>query len=224
MALYRPFPRPRDHPAGADGIRRRLLRSSLRLALAVSLASGLSFGLTACSSDKPSFHNTDVTGSGIAKDGFSLTDQDGKARTLADYRGKVAVVFFGFTHCPDVCPTTMVEMAEVMKLLGARADDVQVLFVTVDPERDTPELLRKYVPAFDPRFVGLWGDPDTIARTAKDFKVFYQKTQVSSSGSYSIDHTAGSYVFDRQGKVRLFVRHGGDVQALADDIGRLLAG
>ena len=210
-------------PGTLDHGRRRIATALGRLALALPVAGVLSIG-AGCSSDKPSFHNTDITGSDIGKNGFSLIDQNGHARTLADYRGKVAVVFFGFTHCPDVCPTTMIELAEVMKKLGPRADDVQVLFITVDPERDTPELLRQYVPAFDPRFVGLSGDPDAIARTARDFKVFYQKSRISSSGSYSMDHTAGSYVFDRQGNVRLFVRHGGDVEGLAEDIGRLLKG
>lgn len=198
--------------------RRAVVRAVALGALAVTLSAGLA----GCDRGGPQFHNTDITGSGFAKDGFELTDHTGKARTLADYRGKVVVVFFGFTHCPDVCPTTLVEMAEALKLLGARADQVQVLFVTVDPERDTPEMLAKYVPAFDPSFVGLWGDPDTIARTAKSFKVFYQKTETSSSGSYSIDHTAGSYVFDREGNLRLFTRHGGGAQKLADDLGLLL--
>ena len=197
-------------------------RGALRAVAACAAVAALAGGLAACDLGGPTFQNTDVTGSGIAKDDFTLTDHTGAKRSLADYRGKVVVVFFGFTHCPDVCPTTLVEMAEAMKLLGPRADRVQVLFITVDPERDTPELLGKYVPAFDPRFVGLWGDPDTIARVAKDFKVFYQKTQPSSTGSYSIDHTAGSYVFDAEGRLRLFTRHGGGPKPLADDIGLLL--
>ena len=205
-------------PLSRDPVR----RGFLRLALSPLLLAGLGVGLAGCENEAQRFNNTDVTGSGIAKNGFELVDHTGTPRTLADYRGKVVVVFFGFTHCPDVCPTTMVEMAEAMKLLGSRADEVQVLFVTVDPERDTPELLAKYVPAFDPRFVGLWGEPEAIARTAKDFKVFFQKTKESASGSYSVDHTAGSYVFDRDGNVRLFTRHGGGPEPLAEDIGRLL--
>ncbi len=200
-------------------VRRRLLRTALGGALAASLPL-----IAACDRGAKAFKNTDVTGSDIAKSGFELIDHSGAPRTLQDYRGKVVVVFFGFTHCPDVCPMTLVEMAEAMKLLGEKSDRVQVLFVTVDPERDSPELLSKYVPAFDPRFVGLWGEPDQIARTAKDFKVFYQKTQVSSSGSYSIDHTAGSYVFDPQGRLRLFLRHGVGAEPLAEDITRLLNG
>ena len=204
-------------------IRSTSRRGAIRLAGALGIAAMLGAGLAACDRGGPTFHNTDVTGSGIAKDGFELTDHTGATRRLADYRGKVVVMFFGFTHCPDVCPTTLVETAEAMKLLGPKAEKVQVLFVTVDPERDTPEMLAKYVPAFDPRFVGLWGDPETISRTAKDFKVFYQKTQQSSTGSYSIDHTAGSYIFDQEGQLRLFTRYGVGAKALADDIGQLLA-
>jgi protein SCO1/2 len=196
----------------------------LRLPLAAVLAAGLALATAGCDNAEQRFNHTDITGSGIARNGFELVDHTGTPRSLADYRGKVVVVSFGFTHCPDVCPTTLVELSEAMKLLGARADQVQVLFVTVDPERDTPELLAKYVPAFDPRFVGLTGEPEAIARTAKEFKVFYQKTKPSATGSYSVDHTAGSYVFDRDGNARLFTRHGGGPEALAEDIGRLLGG
>ncbi len=170
-----------------------------------------------------SFKNTDVTGLGYAKD-FTLTDHNGKQRTLADFKGKAVVVFFGFTHCPDVCPTTMAEMSSVMKALGPQADRVQVLFITVDPERDTPELLAKYVPSFDPRFLGLTGDKAAIETVAKEFRVFYQKSPGKEPGSYSMDHTAGSYVFDPQGRIRLFVRHGQGVEPLVHDIGILLSG
>lgn len=169
----------------------------------------------------PSFQNTDLTGLDYAKD-FALTDHSGKQRTLADYRGKVVVLFFGFTHCPDVCPTTMAEMAAVMKELGAAGDGVQVLFVTLDPERDTQALLAEYVPAFDKRFVGLWGDTAATARTAKDFKVFYAKVPGGEPGSYTIDHTAGSYVFDRNGKLRLFLRHGQGAAPIVHDLRQLL--
>jgi protein SCO1/2 len=199
-----------------------LRRAMLRMAAAAAFGAVFSFGLAGCDSTEPSFHNTDITGADIAKNGLELVDHTGAERTLEDYRGKVVVVFFGFTQCPDVCPTTLVELSEVMKLLGDRADEVQVLFVTVDPERDTPELLAKYVPAFDPRFVGLWGDSEAIARTAKDFKVFYQKSKETSPGSYSVDHTAGTYIFDPDGRVRLFAKHGVGPQPLAEDIARLL--
>lgn len=172
--------------------------------------------------DKPvSFKNTDLTGLDYAKD-FALTDHNGKARTLADFKGKVVVVFFGFTHCPDVCPTTLAEMASVMKQLGPQADDVQVLMITVDPERDTQELLAQYVPAFDKRFLGLRGTPEQTAQVAKEFKVFYAKVPGKEPGSYTMDHTAASYVFDRNGKVRLFVRYGQGAEPLVHDIRQLL--
>jgi protein SCO1/2 len=163
-----------------------------------------------------------VTGLDYAK-GFSLTDHTGKPRTLADYKGKVVLVFFGYTQCPDVCPTTMAEMASVMQKLGPQADQVQVLFITLDPERDTPALLSSYVPAFDKRFVGLYGTPEQTAKVAKDFKVFYSKVPGKEPGSYTIDHTAGSYVFDREGRLRLFIRHGGGADPIVHDIRQLLS-
>ena len=183
----------------------------------------LSMLLWGCS-DKapaPSFKNTDLTGLGYAQD-FALTDHNGKARTLADFKGKVVVMFFGYTQCPDVCPTTMVEMANVMKELGPDADQVQVLFVTVDPERDTQALLAQYVPVFDPRFLGLYGDAQATAKVAKEFKLFYAKVEGKTPGSYTVDHTAGSYVFDRNGKIRLFVRHGIGPEPIVHDLKQLL--
>ncbi len=181
--------------------------------------------LTAC--DKPQtpkvpFANTDVTGLDYAK-GFTLTDHTGKRRTLADFKGKVVVVFFGYTHCPDVCPTTLVEMAGIMKTLGPGAARLQVLFITLDPERDTPELMASFVPAFDPSFLGLWGEQPDIDKAAKDFKVFAQKIQSKDGKNYTIDHTAGNYVFDDQGHIRLFVRHGLGGDGLFKDLQRLLA-
>lgn len=196
-------------------IRRRVALSLLCLPVLPTLAG--------CDQGKPSFLNTDITGADFAKE-FALTGHDGKPYTLGSFQGKVVVVFFGFTFCPDVCPTTMVEMAEVMKKLGDKASDVQVLFITVDPERDTQELLSKYVPAFDSRFLGLRGTPEQTAATAKAFKVFYQKVDGKTPGSYTIDHTAGSYVFDKQGRVRLFIKHGQGVEPLAKDLSKLLAG
>lgn len=195
----------------------------------------LSAGLLLAACDKPgesmqmilspaqsTFKNTDVTGLDYAKD-FALTDHNGKPRSLADFKGKAVVVFFGYTHCPDVCPTTMSEMAAVMQQLGPQADRVQVLFITVDPERDTQELLSKYVPAFDPRFLGLTGDKAATEKVAKDFKVFYQKVAGKEAGSYSMDHTAGSFVFDPQGRIRLFVRHGQGAEPIAHDLKLLLS-
>ena len=189
-----------------------------------ALALGLSLTLAGCdklTASPPSFKNTDLTGLDYARD-FALTDHTGKARTLADFKGKVVVLFFGFTQCPDVCPTTMAELSQVMKQLGPQADQVQVLFVTVDPERDTQLLLSQYVPAFDKRFLGLYGDAAATAKVAKEFKVFYAKVEGSTPGNYSMDHTAASYVFDRNGKIRLFVRHGQGAEPLVHDIKQLL--
>ena len=190
-------------------------------ALAFSMALGLS-GCDKLASKPASFQNTDVTGLQYAQD-FALTDQNGKPRTLADFKGKVVVMFFGYTQCPDVCPTTMAELAGVMKELGPLADQVQVLFVTVDPERDTQVLLAQYVPAFDKRFLGLYGDAAATAKVAKEFKVFYAKVPGKEPGSYSMDHTAGSYVFDKNGKVRLFLRHGQGAAPIVHDLKQLLS-
>jgi protein SCO1/2 len=190
--------------------------------LAVPLSSAALAAACSRSDERPRFRNTDITGAEFARS-FSLTGHDGQPRTLDSFKGKVVTVFFGFTQCPDVCPTTLAEMAEVMKLLGPDADRVQALFVTVDPERDTPELLSKYVPAFDPRFLGLYGSADEIARTAREFRVFYQKVPGKAPGQYQVDHTAASFVFDPQGKVRLYVKYGQGAEPLAHDI-RLLLG
>ncbi len=181
----------------------------------------LVFALTGCVPSPDSFKNTDVTGSDCCQD-FRLTDHRGQVRTLADFRGKVVVMFFGYTQCPDVCPTTMMEMTAVLQQLGADAQRVQMLFVTVDPERDTRELLSHYVPAFHPSFIGLYGDLETTARTAKAFRVFYQKQPGPTPTSYTVDHTAGSYVFDPQGRVRLFARYGDGGANLAADLRMLL--
>lgn len=179
--------------------------------------------LTACGAGAPKFDASDVTGSSFGHD-FSLEDPDGKRRTLADFRGKAVVVFFGYTQCPDVCPATLATLAEAMKRLGADADRVQVLFVTVDPERDTPELLKQYVPAFDPRFLGLRGDADATARTAKEFRIIYQKVPGATPGTYTMDHSAGSYVFDPQGRLRLFVSNGQGPDVYTHDLRELLRG
>jgi protein SCO1/2 len=168
------------------------------------------------------FQNTDLTGLDYARD-FALTDHTGKPRTLADFKGKVVVMFFGYTQCPDVCPTTMAEMANVVKELGPAGKDVQVLFVTIDPERDTQQLLASYVPAFNPTFLGLYGDAAATARVAKEFKVFYAKVPGSTPENYSMDHTAGSYVFDRNGKLRLFLRHGKGAASIVPDLRQLLS-
>jgi len=192
------------------------------LTVLVMLLSVLAAGCDKLTNKPLAFNNTDVTGLDYAK-GFSLTDHTGKPRTLQDFKGKLVVLFFGYTQCPDVCPTTMAEMAAVMKDLGPASKDVQVLFVTLDPERDTQELLAAYVPAFHPSFIGLYGDKEATARTAKEFKVFYAKEPSGDDPkNYTVDHTAGSYVFDREGKLRLFVRHGNGPGPLAADLRQLL--
>jgi protein SCO1 len=179
------------------------------------LALVLALVLGACTSSGPSFKNTDVTGVDYAK-GFRLTDHTGKPRTLEDFRGKAVVVFFGYTHCPDVCPATLLELRQTLDKLGEEKSRVQVVFITVDPERDTPAHLAKYVPEFDPGFIGLSGSPEETARVAKDFKVFSQKVPGSSADSYTVDHTAGIYVFDPKGQLRLFARPGRPADLAAD--------
>ena len=149
-------------------------------------------------------------------------DHNGKPRTLADFRGKVVVVFFGYTQCPDVCPTTLSDLAAALQKLGADANRVQVLFVTVDPERDTPELLSHYVPAFNPTFLGLSGDAAATAATAREFKILYQKQPGSTPGSYAMEHSAGTFIFDPQGRLRLFASHGQGPDVFAHDVRELL--
>ena len=178
--------------------------------------------MSACSPAKPQFENTDITGADFARD-FQLFDAAGRPHALADYKGRAVVIFFGYTQCPDVCPTTMADLRTVMQALGPDAERVQVLFVTLDPERDTPALLAQYVPAFDPRFVGLHGDEAATARTAKEFKIFYQRNPGPTPTSYTLDHSAGSYVFDPAGHVRLFVRQGQPAASITHDLKLLLS-
>ncbi|MBC3885660.1 SCO family protein [Undibacterium griseum] len=185
------------------------------------LIATLAVMLVACGKPAEKWNNTDLTGLDYAKD-FALTDHYGKPRTLQDFRGKLVVIFFGYTQCPDVCPTTMAEMATVMQQMGDQADKVQVLFVTLDPERDTQALLASYVPNFDRRFLGLYGDAAATAKVAKDFKVYYQKVPGKTPTSYTMDHTAGSYVFDTEGRIRLFLRHGQGAEPIVHDLKLLL--
>ena len=170
----------------------------------------------------PQFTAVDITGAEYGKD-FDLPDTDGKRRHIADFKGKVTVVFFGYTQCPDVCPTTMLELAGVRKALGADGQRVQGIFITVDPERDTPEVLKAYMGNFDADFVALRGSLDETKAVAKHFKVFYAKVPGSTEGSYSMDHTAGSYVFDTAGRLRLFTRYGSGTDVLKHDLQLLLA-
>lgn len=168
------------------------------------------------------FKSVDITGADYAKQ-LSLTDFDGKKRTLADFKGKVVFVFFGFTQCPEVCPTTMAELAEVKRRLGKDGDRVQGVFITIDPERDTAEVLKAYLTGMDPSFIGLRGSLDEVNAASRDFKVFYQKVPTQDGKGYTMDHTAGGFVFDPSGQVRLFVRYGLGVDALTSDIKQLLA-
>ena len=169
------------------------------------------------------FKAIDITGAEYARS-FDLPDASGHRRTLSDFKGRVVVVFFGFTHCPDVCPTTMIELAEVKKALGPDGARVQGIFITLDPERDTPELLRAYVGNFDPSFIALRGTAEETAALAKSFKIFYAKVPGKTEGNYTIDHTAASFVFDANGKVRLYTRYGSGTEALKSDLRLLLDG
>src|SRR5215470_2654526 len=180
---------------GAERSVSRIFRTCAAALMALCLA--------ACGPSEPKFAGSDVTGVTFGRD-FHLTDHNGKPRTLADFRGKVVVMFFGYTQCPDFCPTTLSQLAEAMRKLGPDAARVQVLFVTVDPERDTPELLSHYVPAFDPGFLGLYGDAAATAAVAKEFKVLYQKQPGPTPGSYSMDHSAGTFIFDPDGRLRVY--------------------
>ncbi len=186
-----------------------------------SLALAAACIVAGCHSGQPSFQSTDITGADFGK-AFALTDHNGKPRTLGDFRGQIVVMFFGFTHCPDVCPTTLAELAVAVKKLGPSGEKVQVLLVTVDPERDTPELLAKYVTAFNPKFLALRGNADETARVAKEFKVIFQKVAGPRPENYSMDHSAGSYIFDRQGRLRLYVGYGRGADVFAHDIDLLL--
>ena len=167
------------------------------------------------------FNSSDITGINYAQ-GFSLPDSAGKTRTLAEFKGKAVVVFFGYTHCPDVCPITLAELKEAKRLLGKDGEQVQGVFITLDPARDTPEVLRQYVPAFDPSFVGLVGNEAQTAQTAKDFRVYFQKSAGSAPGQYTVDHTAASFVFDKQGRPRLYVRYNQGADKLAADLRQIL--
>jgi protein SCO1/2 len=198
----------------------RLSASWFRLFGACALALSL-VGLTACSEPKPAFKAVDITGADYAKE-LNLPDQNGQVRKLKDFSGKLVVVFFGYTQCPDVCPTTMQELAEVKRLLGPDGDKLQAVFVTVDPERDTTELLKAYVENFDASFVALRPTQEQLPAIAKEFKIYFKRVEGKTPTSYTMDHSAGSYTFDTQGRVRLFNRYGMGAQALADDFKLLL--
>ena len=196
-----------------------LSRRGLLLSGGTALAA---LALAGCDNGKvlpASFNGVDISRATYAQD-FRLTDPDGRERTLVDFKGKAVMMFFGFTQCPDVCPTALVRAAEIRRLLGTDGERLQVIFVTVDPERDTPVVLKAYTQAFDPSFIGLYGDAQKTSDTAREFKVFYKK--VPTGSSYTMDHSAFSYVFDPRGKIRLVLRHEQSAQECADDLRKIL--
>lgn len=196
-------------------------RNALNLIAKGALLTSAGALLSACGKKAVAFRGVDVTGADYAKD-VALPDQTGQPRSLKDFSGKVVVVFFGYTQCPDFCPTTLAELAQVKQALGKDGDRLQVLFVTVDPERDTPELLQSYMANFDPSFLALRGTPDQIAAVAKDFKVYFKKAEGKTPGSYTMDHSAGSYIFDPAGRLRVYSRYGSGVEAVTADVKTLL--
>ena len=197
-------------------------RQTLKTLVAGALSGGLLLALQGCSDKAPSFVSIDITGADYARD-FSLPDHNGQLRSMKDFAGKIVVVFFGYTQCPDVCPTSMAELAEIRKLLGPDGARLQGIFISVDPERDTPEVLKAYMENFDPSFLALRPtSPEQLAALAKDFKAYYKKVDGRSPTSYTMDHSAGSYVYDTQGRIRLFTRYGSGAKSLAGDIRQLL--
>ncbi len=196
-------------------------RGRLKFLVTLGLLAAAAGLMSACSDKKQSFAAIDVTGADYARD-FSLTDHNGQTRTIRDFSGKVVVLFFGYTQCPDVCPTSMAELAEVKKLLGKDGDRLQGLFITVDPQRDTPEVLKAYMTNFDPSFLALYTAPDKLVALAKDYKVYFKKVDGQTPTSYTMDHSAGSYIYDTQGKLRLYTRYGTGTAPLLADIKLLL--
>lgn len=196
-------------------------RNALKFIAACALSISATGIFTACTDAPAAFASVDVTGADYAK-GFELTDHNGQVRHLQDFAGKVVVIFFGYTQCPDVCPTSMNELAEVKKALGKDGDRLQGVFVTVDPERDTPEVLKGYMANFDPSFVALRPTQPQLLQLAKDYKVYFKKVDGKTATSYTMDHSAGSYVYDTKGQLRLFARYGSGVPALTSDIQILL--
>lgn len=195
--------------------------SARRRALQAVAAMGVAALLAACGESAPAFKGSDITGTQLGKK-LALVDHNGKPRTLQDFAGKAVVVFFGFTQCPDVCPTSLAELSQVMKQLGPDADRVQVLLVTVDPERDTPEILKQYVTTFDPRFLGLTGTPEQIKQAAASFKAYYAKVPTQDGANYTMGHTAAFYLFDGKGESRVLATNTAGAEALAHDIKALL--
>ncbi|MEY3997793.1 MAG: hypothetical protein RLY60_605 [Pseudomonadota bacterium] len=177
--------------------------------------------LNACSPSQPEFKSIDLTGADYAQ-GFDLVDATGQRRQLSDFKGKVVVVFFGYTQCPDFCPTTLSEWVQVKKSLADKGDKLQTVFITLDPERDTPDLLKAYMAGFDPSFIALIPQIDQLPALAKQFKIYYKKVETATAGHYTMDHSAGTYVYDTQGRLRLYARYGLGPQALSQDMAKLL--
>lgn len=196
-------------------------RNAIKSVAACGLLAGATVLFSACSEKKVEFRGIDVTGAEYARD-LPLTDHNGQQRSLKDFAGKVVVVFFGFTQCPDVCPTSMQELAEVKRTLGADGERLQGIFVTVDPERDTADVLKAYMANFDPTFLALRGNAQELAAVAKDFKIYYKKVDGKTPTSYTMDHSAGSYVYDTAGRLRVYHRYGSGAAALAADVATLL--
>ena len=198
-----------------------LKRNTLKRIAIGALWVGAAGIFSACSPKGPKFQGVDLTGAEYGRD-LPLTDQFGKERSIKDFAGKVVVVFFGYTQCPDVCPTSMSELAEVKRSLGADGDKLQGIFVTVDPERDTPEMLKAYMASFDPSFIALRGTPEQLVAVAKDFKIYFKRVDGQTPTSYTMDHSAGSYVYDTKGRLRVYHRYGAGAQSLAADVRALL--
>ena len=205
--------------------KRTLLRNATKSIAVLSIITPAMALFVACTEKKQEFKAVDITGADYAHDfaaDGTMLDHNGKPRSIKDFAGKVVVLFFGYTQCPDVCPTSMAELAEAKKLLGKEGDKVQGLFITIDPERDTAEVLKAYMDNFDPTFLALRTTPDKLAVVAKDFKTYYKKSPGKTETSYTMDHSAGSFVYDTQGNVRLYTRYGSGAAALASDIALLL--
>ena len=198
-----------------------LKRNTLKKIAIGALWVGAAGIFSACSPKGPKFQGVDLTGAEYGRD-LPLTDQFGKERSIKDFAGKVVVVFFGDTQCPAVCPTSMSELAEVKRSLGADGDKLQGIFVTVDPERDTPEMLKGYMASFDPSFIALRGTPEQLVAVAKDFKIYFKRVDGQTPTSYTMDHSAGSYVYDTKGRLRVYHRYGAGAQSLAADVRALL--
>ena len=197
-------------------------RTALQFIAISAIITGATGLFSACSPAAPKFTAIDITGADYAKN-FSLPDHNGKVRTLQDFQGKIVMMFFGYTQCPDVCPTSMSEMAEIKKLLGPDGDRLQGIFVSVDPDRDKPEMLKAYMENFDPSFLALVTTPEKTKEVAKEYKVYYKKVDGPTETSYTVDHTAGSYVYDTTGKLRLFTRYGTKPELTAADLKILLS-